>query len=151
MTEPLRLSYEISCPAQHAFEVWTTRLSTWWPKGHSASGDPHTTVLLEPRLGGRIFERLPDGTEIDWGEITLWNPPRQLGYLWHIQRDRSDATQVELTFAEQADGTTQLDVVHSGWERLGAEATSWRDADTNGWNALLPSFLAAAQTQDPQT
>jgi hypothetical protein len=71
--EPLRLSYEIDCPAEHAFDVWTRRLSTWWPKDHSASGDPDTVVVLEPRLGGRIYERTPDGTEIDWGEITLWS------------------------------------------------------------------------------
>jgi hypothetical protein len=71
--EPLRLSYEIDCPAEHAFDVWTRRLSTWWPKDHSASGDPDTVVVLEPRLGGRIYERTPDGTEIDRGEITLWS------------------------------------------------------------------------------
>ena len=80
MIAPLEMSYEIDCPAEHAFAVWTTRLSTWWPKGHSASGDPDTLVVLEPRLGGRIFERTSDGTEIDWGEITLWNPPSRLGY-----------------------------------------------------------------------
>jgi hypothetical protein len=142
--EPLRLSFEIACPTEHAFAVWTERLSTWWPKGHSASGDPATVVTLEPRLGGRIFERTSDGTEIDWGEITFWNPPYRLGYLWHISRDRSDATDVELTFVDLGDGTTRLDIVHSGWERLGADGSTWRDANTGGWNALLPDFVAAA-------
>ena len=145
MIEPLRLSYDIACSAEHAFEVWTTRVSTWWPKGHSASGHPATVVVLEPRYGGRIFERTPEGTEIDWGEITLWNPPRQLGYLWHIARDRSDATDVELTFVELDDGTTRLDIVHRGWERLGAEGVVWREANTRGWSALIPRFVAAAQ------
>jgi len=63
--DPLRFSFDIECPPDHAFAVWTTRLSTWWPKGHSTSGDPDTVVTLEPHLGGRIFERTPDGTEID--------------------------------------------------------------------------------------
>ena len=106
--------------------MWTTRLSSWWPKGHSASGDPDTVVTLEPRLGGRIFERTPDGTEIDWGEITSWNPPTGLGYLWHIGRDRSDATDVELTFVDLGDGTTRLEIVHTAWDRLGAEAGTGR-------------------------
>ena len=143
--EPLRLSFEIDCPSDHAFTVWTTRLSSWWPKGHSASGDPGTVVTLEPRLGGRIFERTADGTEIEWGEITTWNPPAQLRYLWHINRDRSDATDVELTFVDNGDGTTRLEIVHSGWERLGSEGLAWRNANTAGWNALVPSFIAAAQ------
>ena len=50
-----------------------------------------------------------------------WSPPRRLGYLWHINRDRSDATDVELTFVDLGDGTTRLEIVHSGWERLGAQ------------------------------
>jgi hypothetical protein len=143
--EPLRLSYDLACPSAHAFEVWTTRLSTWWPKGHSASGDPNTLVVLEPRLGGRIFERTPDGTEIDWGEVTIWNPPSRLGYLWHITRDRGDATDVEVTFVDHGDGTSRLDIVHRGWERLGAEGAAWRDTNAFGWNALLPNFIEATE------
>jgi hypothetical protein len=143
--EPLRLSYVIRCSPEHAFDVWTTRVSTWWPKGHSASGNPATLVVLEPREGGRIFERTPDGTEIDWGRITCWSPPRQLGYLWHIGRERSDATDVELTFVDLGDGTTRLDIVHSGWDRLGAEAPVWREANTSGWGALIPNFVGAAE------
>ena len=146
MIEPLRLSYEIQCSPEHAFEVWTTRLSTWWPKGHSASGNPATLVVLEPRQGGRIFERTPDGTEIDWGEITLWSPPRRLGYVWHIGSDRRAATDVELTFVDLGDGATRLDIVHTGWERLGAEGRTSREANTHGWNALLPSFVETAET-----
>ena len=145
MIEPLRLSYEIRCSAEHAFEVWTTRLSSWWPKGHSASGNPDTDVVFEPRLGGRIFERTPDGSEIDWGEVTHWSPPHGLGYVWHIARDRRDATIVELTFVDLGDGTTRLDIVHSGWERLGAEGPAWREANTDGWSALIPRFVAAAE------
>jgi uncharacterized protein YndB with AHSA1/START domain len=145
--EPLRLSYEIRCPADHAFEIWTTRLSDWWPQGHSTSGDPGTVVVLEPRPHGRIFERTPDGTEIDWGEITHWEPPDRLGYLWHISRDRSDATDVVVTFVDRGDGTTRLDIVHSGWERLGADGPAFRRANTGGWSALVPRFAAAAERQ----
>jgi len=146
--EPLRLSYEIECPRDHAFEVWTTRLSTWWPKGHSTSGDPDTRVVLEPRLGGRIFERTSDGTEIDWGHITRWSPPTQLGYRWHIGRDATQATDVELTFVAVGEGRTRLDIVQTGWERLGEDGRAYRDANTDGWGALLPGFVAAATRAD---
>jgi hypothetical protein len=148
---PLELSYEIDCPPAHAFTVWTTRTSMWWPTGHSASGDPGTTVVLEPRLGGRILERTSDGTEIDWGEITLWDPPARLGYLWHITRDRREATDVLLHFVDVGDGRTRLDIVHTGWERLGAEGQSFRDANTSGWAALIPSFLAATDETGAST
>lgn len=147
MIAPLRLSYEIDCPAEHAFTVWTTRISTWWPKGHSASGDAETLVVLEPRLGGRIFERTSDGTEIDWGEVTEWSPPLRLGYAWHIGRDRRGATDVELTFVDLGNDRTRLDIVQAGWERLGADGPAFREANTNGWSALMPRFLEAAERE----
>jgi hypothetical protein len=143
--EPLRLSFRIECSPEHAFDVWTTRLSTWWPKGHTTSGDPGARVTLEPRLGGRIFERTTDGTEIDWGEITAWHPPHRFAYLWHIGRNRDDATDVQLSFVDAGDGTTRLEIVHSGWERLGAAGEQYRDANTAGWQGMIPGFRAAAE------
>ncbi len=143
--DPLRLSYEIACPADHAFDVWTTRLASWWPPGHSASGVPGTRVQLEPHLGGRIFERTPDGTEIDWGRITVWQPPHRLGYAWHIGRPSTEATEVELTFVEVGDGTTRLEIVQSGWDRLGDDAISFRQANQHGWSALIGPFTEAAE------
>jgi hypothetical protein len=137
--EPLQLSYTVDCPASHAFEIWTEHFGMWWPKSHNVSG-PDATVTLEPKLGGRLFERTADGTEIDWGEITLWDPPNRFGYLWHIRRDRSEATDVEINFVATDDGKTNVEIVHTGWERLGDQAQPWRDANTNGWNGLLPHF-----------
>jgi uncharacterized protein YndB with AHSA1/START domain len=144
--EPLRLSYELSCSADHAFDVWTTRIGGWWPKGHTTSGDPGAVVVLEPRGGGRIFERTTDGAEVDWGVITEWSPPRRLGYTWHIGRDAAQATDVSLTFVDLGDGTSRLDIVQTGWERLGAEGPTYREANTAGWGGLVPSFRAATET-----
>ena len=145
--EPLRVSVEVECSAAHAFDTWTQRTSLWWPKGHLVSGDPDATVVLEQRLGGRIFERTPAGQEIDWGEITLWEPPQRLGYLWHIRRARAEATDVLISFVALGTSTTRVDIVHSGWERLGAEGPRWRDANLGGWNGLLAHFVAACGAQ----
>jgi uncharacterized protein YndB with AHSA1/START domain len=142
--EPLRLEFEVACPPEHAFEVWTAQFSRWWPRSHSVSGDANADVILEPRMGGRIFERAPDGTEHDWGQVTRWEPPLRLGYLWHIRRDRSHATDVLVTFEDGGDGTTRLVIEHTGWERLGADAQQWRDANVGGWSSLMPHYVAAA-------
>jgi len=82
-TEPLELRFTVACPREHAFDVWANKTSFWWPHGHSVSGDPDLTVTIEPRPGGRIFERTPSGAEHDWGEVLVWEPPRRLAYLWH--------------------------------------------------------------------
>ena len=143
MIEPLRISVDVACPPEHAFVTWTARFGVWWPWGHTVSGEREATVVLEPGVGGRIYERTPEGVELDWGEITGWEPPVRLAYLWHIRRDRADATDVEITFVALDDGTTRVDIVHTGWERLGAGGQAWRDANAGGWAGLLPHFTAA--------
>jgi hypothetical protein len=142
--EPIRLAFEVDCPADHAFDVWTRRIADWWPADHTVSGDPGLEVVLEPRVGGRIFERLASGAEHDWGEVTTWEPPSRLGYLWHLRRDRADATDVEIRFVDRGDATTRVEIEHRGWERLGADGEGWRDRNRGGWATLLPHYRAAA-------
>lgn len=148
MIEPLSMSFEVACQRDHAFHVWTSGFGTWWPRAHTVSGDPRAEIVLEPLLGGRIFERAADGGEIAWGEVTGWDPPHRLSYLWHIGRDPSDATDVQIAFVPLDDGTTRIDIVHTGWERLGPEGRSWRDANGAGWADLVPHYLTAC-TPDP--
>jgi uncharacterized protein YndB with AHSA1/START domain len=144
--EPLRLSYDIDCPAHHAFVTWTRKIAKWWPESHTTTGTPGATVVLDGRVGGRIYERTPDGREVDWGEVRRWEPPHHLAYLWHIRRDRADATDVALTFVHRGPRGTRLEIDHRGWERLGAGGRRWRDANAGGWAGLLPHFAAYAVT-----
>jgi uncharacterized protein YndB with AHSA1/START domain len=141
--EPIRIELEVAGPARHAFEVWTARISQWWPADHTVSAEPGLTVVLEGRPGGRIFERTRDGVEHEWGEVTVWEPPDRLAYLWHLRRDRADATEVEIRFIDCGDATTRVEIEHRGWERLGADGEDWRDRNRGGWATLLPHFEAA--------
>jgi uncharacterized protein YndB with AHSA1/START domain len=142
MIEPLRMSFDVDCALDHAFDVWTRQLGRWWPTDHTVSADPAAEVELEGHVGGLIVERTPSGAVHEWGEVTLWEPPRRLGYLWYLRRDRADATEVEITFVAR-DGGTRVEIEHRGWERLGAAGADWRQANTNGWHGLLPHFIAA--------
>lgn len=135
MTEPLTLSFDVECAPRHAFDVWTNRFGQWWPRGHTVSGDPET-IVLEPHVGGRIYERGPDGAEIDWGEITEWDPPGRLAYHWHIRRDRTEATNVELTFVDAGDGSTRVEIVHTA-------GSAWAPEPRNG---AMPTPMAGADS-----
>ncbi len=142
MIEPLRMSFDVNCPVDHAFDVWTRRTSTWWPPSHTVTGEQGLQVVFEGRPGGRIFERTVMGREVEWGEVTVWEPPRRLCYLWHIRTDRADATEVEIRFSRRGETATRIDIEHRGWERLGARGPGWRDANKSGWNGVLPHFVA---------
>ncbi|MFL5775295.1 MAG: SRPBCC family protein [Chloroflexota bacterium] len=147
MIEPIRLAFDVDCPPDHAFEVWTAGIGRWWPADHTASGEADAHVVLEGRAGGRIFERTRGGIEHNWGEVTIWEPPSRLGYLWHLRRDRADATQVEIRFVAAGPGATRVEIEHRDWERLGALGEAQRDRNRGGWATLLPHFVAAASGQ----
>lgn len=143
MIEPLRYSFVVGCAAEHAFEVWTAMTSTWWPTVHTVTAEQGVEVVFESRPGGRVFERAPSGQEVEWGEITVWEPPRRLGYVWFIRTDRASATDVEIRFVDQGDGTTRVDIEHGGWERLGDRGPRWRQVNRAGWDGVLPEFKIA--------
>jgi uncharacterized protein YndB with AHSA1/START domain len=144
--EPIRLAFEVACSPAHAFRTWTERIATWWPADHSVTGEADLLVVLEPRVGGRLFERTRGGDEHDWGRVTVWEPPRRLGYTWHLRADRADATDVEIRFLPAGTGT-RVEIEHRGWERLGAErGRVWRDRNDGGWSTLLPHYRRLADS-----
>lgn len=143
MISPLRISFEVACSAEHAFETWTSRIGSWWPRDHTVSGDRDLLVVLEAGVGGRIFERTGEGLEHDWGVVTTWDPPHRLCYKWHIGRDAAAATDVEVRFVAQGAHETRVEVEQRGWERLGEAAGAWRDRNRVGWETLLPHFAGA--------
>ena len=153
MIEPISLAFELACPPEHAFDVWTGRISTWWPLDHTASGEAGLSVVLEGRQGGRIYERTPRGDEHDWGEVTTWEPPARLGYLWHLRQDRANPTEVEIRFVPLPGSRTRVEIEHRGWERLGDAGVAMRDRNNGGWASLLPHFVRAANqvaSEDPR-
>ena len=142
-TDPLFITFDVACAADHAFAVWTARIGTWWPADHTVSG--YGEVILEGRVGGRIYERTVDGAEHDWGEVLRWDPPAQLVYLWHIGSERRDATEVEVRFIAHDNASTRIEIEHRGWDRLGPEAAARRERNVAGWATVLDHFRIAAQ------
>jgi uncharacterized protein YndB with AHSA1/START domain len=140
--DPLRMTFDVACDAEHAFAIWTARISTWWPRDHTISGQAEQ-IVLQAGVGGRIYERAADGTEHEWGEVTAWQPPARLGYLWYLGREPADATEVEIRFTAQGAEQTRIEITHRGWERLGQAAGPWRDRNLSAWQTLLPHYLTA--------
>lgn len=143
MTAPIKIDFDVACSPAHAFGVWTAGINTWWPTDHTVTGGLDLQIVMQSGVAGRIFERTAEGVEHPWGEITAWDPPRLLAYSWHLRRDRTDATEVEIRFAPTADAGTHIEIEHRGWERLGGVADQWREQNNAGWATLLPHYRAA--------
>ena len=60
----------VAAPQQRAFDVFTIGMSDWWIRdSHHIGASVPEAVVIEPRAGGRWFERAPDGAECDWGRV----------------------------------------------------------------------------------
>lgn len=134
MTDPLVVEFEIRAAPAEAFAIWTERIGTWWPNGHTLSGDPEA-IAFEPRAGGRIYERAPDGTEHEWGEVIEWDPPRRLRCWWHLFFTRDEATELEISFAPILGGT-RVTIRQSGWKRLGDAGPPRRERTRSVWTEM---------------
>ena len=126
-----------------AFRIFTEGVGTWWPLlTHSVGAESAVSVTMDCRHGGRIVERVADGTEHVWGTIAIWDPPDRVGFTWHPGRPGDNPTQVEVTFAADGDGTRVV-LEHRGWERW-ADGARYRANYETGWNPVLARFVEAA-------
>ena len=107
---PVRKTVRVKAPIAHAFEVFTSGLTRWWPHDHGVGKKPIQKVLMEPRLGGRWLEISEDGTETSVATITLWEPPHRLVMLWQINAqwkpDAAMKSEVDVRFSASSCCTT---------------------------------------------
>ncbi|MGH3321526.1 MAG: helix-turn-helix domain-containing protein [Streptosporangiaceae bacterium] len=107
-------------------------------------------VVIEPRVGGRWFERGVDGSECDWGRVSVWEPPGLVILLWQIGVDwrmhPDFETEVELRFTDDGPGRTRLDLAHRHLERYGEAAEGMRSVfdSPEGWAGILTRFAELA-------
>jgi uncharacterized protein YndB with AHSA1/START domain len=133
----------VPCTPERAFHAFTAEIGQWWPiRTHSVGQVKARSVIIEPRVGGRVFETDADGGEHDWGRILEWTPPHRFAMTWHPGRAPETHQVLELSFAAEAQAT-RVTLVHRGWEVLGAEAAAKRDDYAGGWQAILTRDFAA--------
>jgi len=145
---PVRKSFSVNATPERAFDVFTAKFDNWWPRTHSTGDSPLKQVVLEPRVKGRWYGRLEDGTEADWGDVLAWDPPGRLVLAWRLGADfRYDPnllTEIEVIFTQDG-ARTRVDFEHRGLERMGENAAETRialDSD-GGWTGILKLYADA--------
>ena len=94
---PIEHSIRVPVEPARAFKIFTAGVRDWWNQSYSASRtkSPIADVVLEPRVGGRWYERGVDGSECDWARVLAWEPGARLVVEWQLP-DRP--TRVEVRF-----------------------------------------------------
>ena len=126
----VRKSVVVNAPIAHVFAVFTQRQDEWWPRAHHIGPRENFTAVLEPRVGGRWYERGDDGSECPWGRVLAWEPPHRLLLSWEIDAvfkpDSRDPSEVEVRFTAEGSERTRVDLEHRKLERFGDKAEIMR-------------------------
>lgn len=145
---PVKKTLQVNAPQAHAFEVFTLRFDAWWPKSHHIGKASMKESVIEPRAGGRWFEKDEDGSECDWGRVLAWEPPQRLVLSWQINskfvRDETVNSEVEVRFIAESAERTRVEFEHR-IEAYDSEAIRSTVDSPNGWNSLLESYRRIAQ------
>ena len=135
----IRKSITVRVPRERAFEVFT-ELGSWWPlASKSVSLTDADTVVVEPRVGGRVVEKARGGEEHLWGEVLAWEPPSRFAFSWHPGRAAETAQEVDVRFSRAEEGT-RVDLEHRGWETLVGPGGQIPDHFDSGWDEALASY-----------
>jgi uncharacterized protein YndB with AHSA1/START domain len=134
----------VDLPVEEAFRLYTEGVATWWPYStHSVEGKNVETVAFETGDGGRIYERAKSGDEHVWGTVLAWDPPNRIVHSWHPGRGEDSAQEVEITF-EPVDSGTRVELVHTGWEKIGDRAGRMFSNYDTGWDLVLGKYVERA-------
>ncbi len=140
---PIVKTIDIAASQAVVFDTFTTQLADWWPLARfsRSRGTPPSTVVLEPRPEGDIYEISALGERLSWGKVVVYEPPSLLVIEWHLGRPVS--TIVEVRFESIAARLTRVRLEHRGWEQLEAlGATVERQAYEQGWVLILEQCFA---------
>jgi uncharacterized protein YndB with AHSA1/START domain len=135
-TEAIRKTVLVDFAPADAFDLFTTRISSWWPvRSHSYGGDAVTGVVLEPEVGGRVYEVTDEG-EQDWARVRAFDPPNGFVLEWLI--GDASGTEVEVTFAPEGPGSRVV------LEHRGFATADPRGRYESGWDVVLAPFVETA-------
>jgi uncharacterized protein YndB with AHSA1/START domain len=151
---PVRRSVRTKAPPARAFEIFTSKMGRWWPRGRSAGANPHADIVIEPFAGGRWYERDEAGAETPWGKVLAWEPPTRLLLAWQLYGgcayDPELVTEVEITFSPAEGGGAEVVLEHRNLERFRRNAPAWAAAVERGWTEMVQVFADFADRPDQE-
>jgi len=149
--DSVRKVVSVQAPPAVAWRVFTEKMGTWWPLAHYKIGKANAVdAVIEPRIGGRWYERGDDGSTCDWGRVLSWEPHSRLVLSWDIsadwQPDPALKTEIEVRFIPEGKDGTRVELEHRHLDRYGARRDEMRRIfDTEGdWGRLLEMFARTA-------
>ena len=145
----VRHSITVGASQETAFATFTSGHDRWWPRDFHIGGSELDEAVLEPREGGRWYERGVDGSECEWGRVLVWEPPSRVVLAWQVTGewayDGDLLTEVEVRFVPEGPDRTRVELEHRGLDAYGDAMEQMRGQFDSGWPGILAGFAAAAE------
>lgn len=140
-TTEIRHAVTVGVDIQRAFQVFTRRFDEIKPREHTLLAVPIAETVMEPWVGGRLYDRGADGDVCQWGRVLVVDEPRRIVFSWDIspqwqvETDPDRCSEVEVTFEPEAADRTLVTITHRHLDRHGDGWQHERDAVSgpNGW------------------
>ncbi len=150
-TKTVQRTVTVGVSVERAFELFTEEMMAWWPESHHLGGVPQS-MIIEPRAGGRVYDRYADGRESPWASVLAYEPPTHVRLAWHLDGawtydpDPAHASVVDVRFIAESATVTRVELSHSGFERHLEAGDAVREAveSPDGWQLGLDAFARAA-------
>ena len=146
----VRRQIVVEAPIERAFAVFTERFGDFKPKEHNLLGATTVETTFEPKVGGHIYDRAPDGSECRWARVLAYEPPDRVVFSWDIspqwrlETDPDSASEVEVRFVAETPQRTRVELEHRHLDRHGSGWEAVRDgvAHDEGWPLYLARYAA---------
>jgi len=124
-----------------AFELFTRKISLWWPEDRRHTQDPASEIFL--LADGRFYERARDGREVELGHVRAWDSPSRILFDFFIATGPEKPTEVEITFDADAGGT-RVTVTHRPKPSSEALWTERAPRYARSWDVVLAALAQSA-------
>ena len=144
----VQASIVVEAPIERAFQVFTQDFGSFKPPEHNMLQAEIAETVLEPRVGGYLYDRGVDGSECRWARVLAYEPPHRLllswdiSPQWQIEADPAKASEWEVRFTAETPERTRVEIEHRHLDRHGAGWEGVREgvAGSQGWPLYLQRY-----------
>lgn len=144
----VRAQIEVETSVERAFQAFFGEMASWWNPDHHILEGQLAEMVVEPRVGGHIYDRGVDGRECHWARVLVYDPPHRVVFSWDInvdwkvETDPDKTSEVEVRFIPEGPDRTRVELEHRNLERHGDGWEGMRDAigSPGGWHGGLTRF-----------
>lgn len=145
--QPIKKEVTVEASQETAFNVFTQKMDLWWPKAYHVGKTPLVESVLEPGTNGRWYSRHEDGSEVNVGYISTWNPYGHLVLIWQVdgnyQYDPNLVTEVEVKFIDEGPKKNRVQMEHRDLDKLTGGTKVIEDMD-GGWGYIMNLYKGVA-------